>query len=413
MCLILISLYSCDSHKLDAMQAQLNSVLGLRRTMSRDSLVSLAGSINTKKAFQKLCKGLVNIGVTAEMIGQKEKEIQDIFKTQHPGTSSNVDDSTSADLNLALQLQLLEVGNSSDAETSPKSSISTKNEPNSRFRFGWVRPPIDFLVGPLMLAAVEAGNTKRLVSTLEYVRNVDFMDNRKETALHKAADQGHKDIVQLLLSKGASVEAMDPTGWTPLHRAARNGHTSTVELLLSKGVSVEAKDTYGWTPLHHAAGNGRTSTVELLLSKGASLEAKDNDAWTPFHHAARNGHTSTVELLLSKGASLEVQNLDGKTPLHYAASYGRTSTLELLLSKGASLEAKDTTGWTPLHHAALNNRTSTVELLLSKGASLNAMNNNGRTPLEMATLFGYRDIIKLLESKAAEHTSGNIPTISG
>ena len=338
---MLISLYSCDSHKLDAMQAQLNSVLGLRRTVSRDSLVSLAGSINTKKAFQKLCKGLVKIGVTAEMIGQKEKEIQDIFKTQHPGTSSRIDDSTPADPNPAPNPaphpQLPEVGNSSDAETSPISSISTENEPNSRIRFGWVRPPIDFLVGPLMLAAAEAGNTKRLISTLEFVRNIDFMDDRKETALHKAADQGHKDIAQLLLSKGASVEAKNKSEWTPLHYAARSGHTSTVELLLSKGASVEAKtkSTSGWTPLHHAARYGHTSTVELLLSKGAFVEAKSRYRLTPLHDAARNGHTSTVELLLSKGASLEAMNNDGRTPLDLAISWNRHDTIKLLQSKAA------------------------------------------------------------------------------
>ena len=377
---MLISLYSCDSHKLDAMQAQLSSVLGLRRTMSRDSVVSFSGSINTKKAYKKFCKGLFNIGVTAEMIAQKEKEIQDIFKTQHPGTSSQMEDSTSVDPNPAPHSQLPDVGNSSDAETSPISSISTKNASNSRSRFGWVRPPIDFLVGPLMLAAAETGNTDRLASTLEYVRNINFVDSDKMTALHKAAAQGHKDIVQLLLLKGASLEAKDTNGWAPLHFAAENGHTSTVELLLSKGASIEANDTGGWTPLHYAAWDGQTSIVELLLSKGASVEAKDKNGWTLLHCAVRNGHTSTVRLLLSKGASLEAKNSDG---------------------------------WTPLHHAAYCDYTSIVELLLSKGASLEAMTNYGWTPLYLATSNGHHDTIILLESEAAKlATSGNLRTIS-
>ena len=55
----------------------------------------------------------------------------------------------------------------------------------------------------------EARNTKRLTSTLEYIRDINFGDDRKETALHKAADRGHRDIVQLLLWKGAPIEAIN------------------------------------------------------------------------------------------------------------------------------------------------------------------------------------------------------------
>ena len=335
-CFMLISLYSC---KLDAMQAQLSSALGLRRTMSRDSIVSFAGSINTKKAYKKFCKGLFNIGVTAEMIGQKEKEIQDIFKTQHPGASSQTDGSTSMNPNPAPH-PLPEVGNSSDVENSPISSISTENEPNSRSRFGWVRPPIDFLVGPLMLAAAEEGDATRLVSTLGYIHNINFKGGYwKETALHTAIAKGHEDIVQLLLSKGVSIEAVDILDRTPLHRAALGGHTSIVELLLLKGASIEAIDKDGWTPLHRAAWGGHTSTVELLLSKGASIEAIDSDNKTSFHHAVCNAHTSIVELLLSKGASPEAKDTDGWTPFPRAIWGGHTSIVELLLSTGASLEA--------------------------------------------------------------------------
>ena len=68
--------------------------------------------------------------------------------------------------------------------------IKIKSNRN-RARFGWVRPLMDSLVGPLMLAAAEAGNIRRLISTLGYIQNIDFEDDQKETALHKAAYSGH------------------------------------------------------------------------------------------------------------------------------------------------------------------------------------------------------------------------------
>jgi ankyrin repeat protein len=54
-----------------------------------------------------------------------------------------------------------------------------------------------------------------------------------ETALHRAAWQGHRDVVRLLLGRmeGADVAAKAEDGETALHRAARRGHGDVVALL--------------------------------------------------------------------------------------------------------------------------------------------------------------------------------------
>ena len=79
---------------------------------------------------------------------------------------------------------------------------------------------LDFSVGPLMLAAAEAGNIKDLISTLKSIQDINFRDGKKETALYKAARGGYRDAVQLLLKKDASIEAMAKDNHTPLHAAA-------------------------------------------------------------------------------------------------------------------------------------------------------------------------------------------------
>ena len=427
--IILISRLSCDSHKLDKMQAQLDKLV-LRRTSSRDSLISLAGSINTGSVYRDFCKGLFDSGVTAEMIKGKEKEIHDMLKPRNATTSSQIIDvSTSAS-----QSQLPEGSNPSNSGTlAPLPTMST--EPNqNRLRFPQVLPSVDFLVGPLMLDAAKAGNFKRLKSTLRYVRDINFVDNYGYTALHEAASRGYIKIVQLLLSKGAlitatnargtplhlaasygyprtvelllskgaSIEAVDSGNYTPLHRAAFNGHTSTVELLLIKGASIEAVNKHNDTPLHLAAFSGYPSTVELLLSEGASIEAADEDNTTPLHVAASNGNPKTVQLLLSKGASTEAANKDNSTPLHCAAQNGHTSTVKLLLSKGASIEVTDKDNNTPLHCAVqCYDNTTIVELLLSKGVPIEATNKDSRTPLHLAAQRGITSNVELLLSKGA------------
>ena len=237
--------------------------------------------------YWRFMKGLFESGVTAEMIKSKEREIRNMLEPLNATTSSQTDVSTSAN-----QSQLPEVDNL----TSPLPTISTKPIWN-RTRFAWVRPLMDFWVGPLMFGAAEAGNTKRLISTLEYVGNINLLDDTGSTALHKAACGGYNDIVQLLLMKGASIQAMNHLNDTSLHLAARNGHHSTVELLLAKGASVEAVNNDNNTPLHLAARYGNAITVELLLSKGASVEAVNKDNDTPLHLARLGGHISLARLL--------------------------------------------------------------------------------------------------------------------
>ena len=351
--IMLIFQRSCDAYEL---RVQVDKLV-LRRTSSRDSLVSLPGSIRTKNVYKNFIKGLFESGVTAEMIKSNEEEIQNMLKRSDATTSSQTDVSTNSD-------QLPEGGNSSDSETSPLPTGTMSTEPNrNRSRFAWARSPMDFLVGPLMVDAASVGDTKRLKSTLGFVRNINFMDDTGATALHHAASGGYNDIVQLLLSKGASIDVVDKDNNTPLHHAARYGHTST---------------------------------MELLLSQGASIKATDKDNNTLLHRAARRGHTSIVELFLSKGASIEATDKINNTPLHLAARYGHTSIVELLLSKGASVEATNEFLNTPLHHAAMNDHTRIVELLLSKGASIEATNYDNHTPLQLARRFGHTRVVELL-----------------
>jgi len=69
-----------------------------------------------------------------------------------------------------------------------------------------------------------------------------------------------------------------------LHRATWDGHKEVVELLISKGADVNAKDMYGKTPLHRAC-EGEKGIAELLIDKGVDVNAEDNDGETPLDHA--------------------------------------------------------------------------------------------------------------------------------
>ncbi len=94
------------------------------------------------------------------------------------------------------------------------------------------------------------------------------------TALHAAADEGHKNVAKNLVAHGAEVNAKDRDGWTPLHLAADGGHRDVAELLLAHGAVINARTDIGATPLHLAVYDCRTEIAGLFLAHGAEVNAK-------------------------------------------------------------------------------------------------------------------------------------------
>ena len=171
--------------------------------------------------------------------------------------------------------------------------------------------------------AVEKGNLIGVQTELD--KGVDVNAKREDgsTPLHGAAEGGHGEIVELLITAGADLHATTVSmlgggGWIPLHSAARQGHRGIVELLIEMGTDVNTMDSAGKSTLHDAVLEGHKGIVELLINKGADLNAKSGYYGTPLHVAGSIGHKEIAELLIANGADLNVQDGFGRTPLNAA-----------------------------------------------------------------------------------------------
>jgi hypothetical protein len=88
-----------------------------------------------------------------------------------------------------------------------------------------------------------------------------------------AADEGHLEVVRLLLERGADMEAKDDLVRT-LRQAARCALYVCAALKRPRRcVCAVAIRQYGNTPLHMASAAGHLELVRLLLDSGANKEA--------------------------------------------------------------------------------------------------------------------------------------------
>ena len=63
------------------------------------------------------------------------------------------------------------------------------------------------------------------------------------------SDNGHHQVMELLLKEGADVNIQNNDGWTALMIASDDGHHQVVELLLKEGADVNIQNNNGWTAL--------------------------------------------------------------------------------------------------------------------------------------------------------------------
>jgi ankyrin repeat domain-containing protein 50 len=92
---------------------------------------------------------------------------------------------------------------------------------------------------------------------------------------------------------------------SPLYLAAINGHVEMVDLLLAKGANVDAESLQGWSPLVAAASRGHLDAAKVLLANGAKADTYSNTHWSPLLAAASHGYVEMVKFLLNVGANAE------------------------------------------------------------------------------------------------------------
>eukprot|EP00439_Symbiodinium_sp_Y106_P065914 s168_g10.t1 len=251
----------------------------------------------------------------------------------------------------------------------------------------------------------------------------ELMDKCRRRALSYASAGGHFQVTQLLLEHMAAVDSMAQTG--ALIEAAKIGHVRLVQLLL--GVGAATAKGYGHA-LISASDNGHFDVVRLLSEARAATDVIDRCGKTPLLRAATKGHTSIVKSLLEAGAAVDYTDGYGRSALIEAAEIGHVRLVQLLLRVGPAEDTTDDYGKTALIYASDNGHfdivrllsearrccsaalieaaeighVRLVQLLLRAGAAVNYTHGHGKTALSSTSETGHADVVGLLlEARAA------------
>jgi len=156
-------------------------------------------------------------------------------------------------------------------------------------------------------------------------------------ALHVAARCGALNTVEHLLQQGAFVDLLsvsDPkkmtSMMTPLHFAAEGGHYEVMQLLLSQGANPNSRNESGSTPMFRAARSGSLRAMKVLRDAGANINAHKG-GFTPLFEAVTQNRPRVACQLLHWGADPTILNEwnESTVSLLRAAALNRVPEVEM------------------------------------------------------------------------------------
>ena len=164
--------------------------------------------------------------------------------------------------------------------------------------------------------------------------------------LNAAAGNRDIEVLNLLVPTVKDINQVNGKGVSALALAVRGNSPEVVDYLISKGASVATVDQSGdnlaaylvqsYSPQRAA---DFTAKLKVLQDKGFKIDQAQKNGNTLYHLAVAKNDLSLIKSLQAYGVDVNAKNSEGVTPLHKAAMISKDdSILKYLVSIGAKKE---------------------------------------------------------------------------
>jgi len=244
----------------------------------------------------------------------------------------------------------------------------------------------------------------------------------KKKNILKAIHDRSVDEVSSLLKKYHKINETfsrpdneDILNWSYLLHACKFGNKEIVKLILEKGADLNNQGSDEAPPLYWASCNeddkDAVNICTFLIEKGVDINHRTKDRGTALLGAAINTNDRTLKLLLKSGADPNLQKENGFSAL-YAAASRSVEAVKLLLKHNAEPNIENTIKTTPIFETAFGpSSADNIEIaiaLIKAGADINhGVETPGGMvyPLDVAVGENNQALANYLYSKGAKYNS--------
>lgn len=302
------------------------------------------------------------------------------------------------------------------------------------------------------LENVATGKTEIVALFLDTNININITNQEKNTALMLASKNNHKNIVKLLINKGCDISLRNNQGYLALDLAtddiarfivefltkdnqqvldeaivsiAYRGNKELMQILLNKGANVSAKDARGNTALKMAIYKCNMPLVEFILDKiGGIYKLEKNELNDVIEIASRYGCLDTIKMI-SKFVEIPfdiaidqaianhhlsivnyVTDLQNQDRLFKAVMSRNIQVAKNYLDKVTDVNITDRRRISLLTYAVKSNDIDLVKLILDKGADVNLRGYNSYNQVELPLISAIKNqnlsLVKLLLDRGAD-----------
>ena len=246
--------------------------------------------------------------------------------------------------------------------------------------------------------AANAGNIDATTKLIAAGAEIYTQDENENTPLMIAVEKGYANVSEKLIKKTAGVQKQNKLGKKALHLAAKKGPIDVIKKLIGADVHLNAQTHEGRTPLMIAIENRNDDIASFLIEQNANENMEDNYGNTVLHFVAKTGSVAVLNKLKNP-TKIDTPNHEGRTPLMIASQNGHQTIVEFLIEHRTNVATVDRFGNTALHLAAEGGHIETVKLLTDATADVKVKKNDGLTPLMIASRNGHDETVKVLIEK--------------